>query len=391
MLSVLNVIAIAALVEVAVYIAVVARTSPIHVPSTLIVALCVTLAPLVAGAFLATLREHTVPLTAAVLVSFIVMAVLVALLSATRIPISYFGILLCGAVLATSMILVELRLQKRMAERVAILAFPGAAAVQVLLRTRYPVLQPGEPLDWRTERVLIDFAAHHAPEWSSTLLKCYVREIEVTPWINFLEMRNGRVDLNHFDVTDVVFSLGQILYLRAKRLLDILLVLVTLPLFVPVGLLTWLYVRLKLTGGTIFQQERRGRAGSNFRIYKFRTMCDDKVALGMSAIRRFRLDEIPQLINILRGEMSWIGPRPVTVAIAETIEQVEPNYAGRQLVRPGLTGWAQVNAGYARTTVEEIGKLAYDLFYIKRVSLDLDIQILLRTVAVVLFGARRQP
>ena len=104
-------------------------------------------------------------------------------------------------------------------------------------------------------------------------------------------------------------------------------------------------------------------------------------------LRKLRLDELPQLFNILRGDMSLIGPRPVAEYVAKSSERVEPKYALRSLVLPGITGWAQVTSGYAATTEEEIEKLSYDLYYIKNLSFDLDLIVLFKTIRTVLFGS----
>ena len=395
-LAVLPLLAVTSIALAAIYLGQALRNPTLNSEDLAIVGVSLAASPVVIGSALALLREHQVPVTAAFSVTFIVMATTIAALSASRLFISYLGVLLCLPFLVLTMVLVALRLQRRMTENVAVLDFPGVAALQALIGRDLKVVRLGEPLDWSIERVLIDVHAHHSPEWSQLLVRCYVRDIEVTPWISFLELRRGRVDLGHFDLTDVVLTSGQILYLKAKRLIDLLFTVVLLPVFIPAGLFTWLYVWLRLRGDTIFTQSRRGLGGKHFKIYKFRTMqtCGDKptelkVAPGMIFVRRFRLDEIPQVWNIIIGNMTWIGPRPVTLAVAKSVEQIEPKYAARQVVRPGLSGWAQINSGYAATTSEEIEKLAFDLFYIKRVSLDLDIQIFFRTVGVVLFGAHR--
>jgi lipopolysaccharide/colanic/teichoic acid biosynthesis glycosyltransferase len=159
---------------------------------------------------------------------------------------------------------------------------------------------------------------------------------------------------------------------------------------------TYLYILMRAGRPVLFRQVRRGHGGESFTIVKFRTMehaagthsaldNDKRIVPGLRIIRKFRLDEIPQLYNIWRGEMSWIGPRPAAVNVAEATEAVEPKFASRLLVRPGLTGWAQVNRGYASTVAEEIEKLGYDLYYVKNMSLDLDLVILARTLRILLF------
>jgi lipopolysaccharide/colanic/teichoic acid biosynthesis glycosyltransferase len=150
----------------------------------------------------------------------------------------------------------------------------------------------------------------------------------------------------------------------------------------------------------LFTQERVGLWGRAFRVYKFRTM---RVAPQEGAyageeegritplgrfLRRYRLDELPQLLNVLKGEMGLVGPRPEQRVLAEAYAREIPLYALRHTVRPGLTGWAQVHQGYAEGKEETLVKLSYDLYYIKHLSFFLDLRILLRTLWVVLTGFR---
>jgi lipopolysaccharide/colanic/teichoic acid biosynthesis glycosyltransferase len=392
-LAVLPLLVVTAIVLVGIYVGQAMRNPIVDWVDLSVVSVSLGLTPGVIGSALALLREHQVPVTAALSVTFVAVAAVIAALSASRLFISYFGVLLCLPFLVLTMVLVALRLQRRMNENVAILDFPGLGAVRALLGSGLKVIRKGEMPDHDVERVLIDVDAHHSAEWSPVLVKCYVRDIDVTPWITFLELRQGRVDLGHFDLADVMHTPGQLLYLKAKRLLDLLFTAILFPLLVPVGLVTWAYVWMRLRRDTIFTQPRRGLGGSTFNIYKLRTMrarADGPLSLevvpGLGLVRRFRLDELPQLWNIILGNMSWVGPRPVTLAVAEAAELTEPKYAARQVIRPGLSGWAQINSGHAGSTAEELDKLAFDLFYIKRVSLDLDVQIFFRTISVVLFG-----
>ena len=179
-------------------------------------------------------------------------------------------------------------------------------------------------------------------------------------------------------------------------MLDIFGVLVALVPALIVGSFTYVYILIRAGQPVLFRQERRGYGGKTFTIVKFRTMQhssarhsamdnDSRIIPGLKLIRKLRFDEIPQIINIWRGEMSWIGPRPATVDVAEATEAVEPKFASRLLVKPGLTGWAQVNLGYASTVHEEVEKLGYDLYYVKNMSFDLDLVIMAKTAQIVLF------
>jgi exopolysaccharide biosynthesis polyprenyl glycosylphosphotransferase len=189
-----------------------------------------------------------------------------------------------------------------------------------------------------------------------------------------------------------------------QRLTDIVLSLALLVLTLPLMLLTAAVIRLDSRGPVLYRQVRVGLHGRPFTVLKFRSMRTDAEARGPvwamqrdprvtrigSFMRLTRIDELPQLINVLRGEMSFIGPRPERPHFVEQLERVLPFYRDRALVKPGLTGWAQVNYPYGASVEDARAKLSYDLYYVKHRSLLLDLLILVATVRVVLFqrGAR---
>ena len=191
---------------------------------------------------------------------------------------------------------------------------------------------------------------------------------------------------------------------RLKRALDVLISLVLLVPATPVMLLTALIVRLESPGPVIYRQDRVGLFEKEFTVYKFRSMRSDAEkdgAVWASAndarvtrfgrfIRKVRIDELPQIWNILKGDMSFIGPRPERMAFVRKLKESIPCYSLRHTVKPGLTGWAQVCYPYGASEEDARRKLEYDLYYIKNMSLLLDISIIFKTVGVVLFpkGAR---
>lgn len=195
-------------------------------------------------------------------------------------------------------------------------------------------------------------------------------------------------------------------FMRLKRLFDIALVLVLLPLLIVPLLVVALLVRLDSPGPVLFRQERVGFRGRPFNVCKFRTMrceelsmdAEEQRAQAMTGendpritrlgafLRRTRIDELPQMLNILLGHMSWIGPRPEALALGIWYQKEIPFYDYRHIVRPGITGWAQVNQGHV-TELEDIDhKLQYDFYYIKNFSYWLDFLILMRTAQVVFTG-----
>lgn len=190
-------------------------------------------------------------------------------------------------------------------------------------------------------------------------------------------------------------------YLVLKRIFDIGTVIAFSPLFLVLSLFTALAVRFTSAGPVIFAQTRVGQNERHFTIYKFRSMYTDAEKNGVQwaqkndpritpvgrFIRATRLDEIPQVYNILMGDMSLIGPRPERPEFVDSLSQEVPHYQLRHLVKPGLTGWAQVKFEYGSSVEDAATKLTYDLYYVKNISLVLDIKITLKTILTV-FGRR---
>lgn len=191
--------------------------------------------------------------------------------------------------------------------------------------------------------------------------------------------------------------------LRVKRLADVLLSTILLLLTWPFMLLTAIAVKLESPGGALYSQIRTGKDGEDFLIYKFRSMRSDAEKGGVKwaskndarvtrvgkLIRLTRLDELPQLWNVFRGDMSFIGPRPERPEFNKDLEKQIPFYNLRHLVRPGITGWAQVLYPYGASVEDSKEKLQYDLFYIKNYSVVLDFVIVLKTISVVVLGRGR--
>ena len=189
-----------------------------------------------------------------------------------------------------------------------------------------------------------------------------------------------------------------------RRVSDVVLSLVLLAFTLPLMLLAAIAIRLESAGPVLYRQERTGLQGHPFVLYKFRSMCEDAERSGPTwaaqrdsrvtrvgaFIRSTRIDELPQLLNVLRGEMSFIGPRPERPHFVAQLAEVIPAYRRRAQVKPGLTGWAQVNYPYGASVEDARMKLSYDLYYVTHRSLVLDVLILFATVRVILFreGAR---
>ncbi len=224
----------------------------------------------------------------------------------------------------------------------------------------------------------------------------------------FSEQQFGRLELDLLDAGTLrpAIARNNAWQARARtRVFDVLGALLLLVLTLPVVLVTALLVRLDSAGPVFYRQLRSGLNGRAFMLIKFRSMVVEAEACGTAQwaqsrdpritrvgawIRPLRIDELPQLLNVLRGEMSLIGPRPERPVFVEQLAQVIPHYHERSAVKPGITGWAQVNFPYGASVEDAREKLAYDLYYVKNRSLILDLLILVSTVRVVLFreGAR---
>jgi exopolysaccharide biosynthesis polyprenyl glycosylphosphotransferase len=192
------------------------------------------------------------------------------------------------------------------------------------------------------------------------------------------------------------------IYDQIKRLFDVFAALIALPFLLPLWLLVSLLVRLDSPGPAIFRQVRIGRDGRPFVLYKFRTMRigsqngsiytakrDPRITRLGHFLRRTRIDELPQLLNVILGDMSIIGPRAEWIKCVERYEGSIPFYSYRHFVRPGITGWAQVNYPYGESDLDALEKLKFDLYYIRNYSLFLDVAILLKTLHLVVFAKGR--
>ncbi len=241
-----------------------------------------------------------------------------------------------------------------------------------------------------------------------SLVDCKLRGVPVFDEAGFCEQHLGRIDLDSIGPDWLLCAEGFTSGRAAdavKRGCDLGVSLALLLLTLPLMLLTALLIRLDSPGPILYRQQRIGLHGKTFTLFKFRSMTMDAEASGKprwatqqdprvtrvgSFIRSMRIDELPQLINVLRGEMSMIGPRPERPHFVEQLTRIIPFYRERSYVKPGITGWAQVNFPYGASVDDARQKLAYDLYYVKNRSLLLDLLILLSTVRVILFreGAR---
>lgn len=240
------------------------------------------------------------------------------------------------------------------------------------------------------------------------LLRIKTTGVHVNDFSSFIERETGRVDLETVNPSWLIFndgfSSGQVVSRALKRLFDIVVSGLVLLLTAPVILLFALLVRLDSKGPAFYRQTRVGLYGQPFDVIKLRSMRTDAEVNGVqwasendprvtrigNFIRKTRIDELPQLWTVLKGEMSFVGPRPERPEFVADLEQHLPYYAERHMVKPGITGWAQINYPYGASIEDSRHKLEYDLYYAKNCSPFLDLLILLQTLRVVLWneGAR---
>jgi sugar transferase (PEP-CTERM system associated) len=256
----------------------------------------------------------------------------------------------------------------------------------------------------RPDRIVIAMSDRRGRLPLDLLLKLKVRDgVMVDEADSFYEKLTGKIGGARLRLGQLVFadaSRWSRLYRRARRLMDVAMAGVIGLLSSPLMLLTALAIKLESRGPILYLQERVGLHNRTFRIIKFRSMrvdaeangpvwaneADSRVTRVGRWIRKLRIDELPQLFNIIRGEMSLIGPRPERPVFIEQLEQQIPYYSERHLVKPGLTGWAQVRYQYGASLEDAREKHQYDLYYIKNQSPMLDALILLETARTVLFG-----
>jgi lipopolysaccharide/colanic/teichoic acid biosynthesis glycosyltransferase len=248
--------------------------------------------------------------------------------------------------------------------------------------------------------LVVDLRAVLSDSMASFVSSSTLAGYEVRALSNVYEEHTGRVALVHLaEGWEISVPLERRApYAPFKRIVEALLVVVTAPAWLLLAAVTWAAIKLDSPGPAIFRQERTGFDDRPFTMFKFRTMVigaddggpqftapdDPRVTQVGRFLRLTRLDEIPQLINVLRGETALVGPRAEQVAFAQQFERLIPFYRYRHLVRPGITGWAQVHSGYADDVTDTIEKLTYDLYYIRHMSPWLDLTTLGKTLATVL-------
>jgi exopolysaccharide biosynthesis polyprenyl glycosylphosphotransferase len=254
------------------------------------------------------------------------------------------------------------------------------------------------------DEVVVDSSLTADPTVGAGVLACLDRRCRVTDQPTFVEKYLNQVPADNIDAQWFLAADLQTTgsYDAVKRIADGGAALLGLILTLPFWPLIAVLIKVDSRGPTIYKQRRVGLHGRTFNIYKFRTMRvdaeqdgarwaeqnDQRVTRVGRLLRRSRVDELPQLWNILRGDMSLVGPRPERPEFVEKLSALIPHYRRRHLIKPGLTGWAQIRCGYGASVEDARRKLCYDLYYLKHRSVDLDTAIIIRTIGRFLLGAR---
>lgn len=246
--------------------------------------------------------------------------------------------------------------------------------------------------------LVVSRSAQLSPAWQNLATEAVLRGVPVHDSRHMEEVLTGRVQLRHMLENSFGSLLPSLTYMHLKHAADFIVAAAALVFVVPTILAFSLLIRIESPGPALFRQERMGYRGRPFTCYKLRSMRanhngphftlneDDRVTRIGRFIRRYRIDELPQVFNILKGEMSWIGPRPEALQLAQLYEAAIPFYAYRHAVRPGISGWAAVHQGNVALVDAVSIKLGYDFFYLKYYSLWLDALIMFKTIKTVLTG-----
>lgn len=334
--------------------------------------------------------------------------VVVASLVFFRIEYSRF-MLTCGYLLSIAWFYwATITYARRTRFRVGLAPFGNTCGIEESgLVTWVPLPSPGSPVDL-VDAVAVDLRADISDEWERALADFALAGIPVYHVKHLKESLTGQVDLEHISENNFGSLSPVSAYMTLKHVLDWAAAAAALVIVVPVLLVCGLAIKWDSPGPMLFRQQRIGYQGRSFRVYKLRTMMidgaderserhaamtksnDARVTRVGRALRQTRLDELPQLINVIKGEMSWIGPRPEAEVLGKWYENEIPFYRYRHIVRPGITGWAQVNQGHVAEIDDVKTKMNFDFYYIKNFSPWLDMLIVARTIRTMItgFGAR---
>lgn len=311
---------------------------------------------------------------------------------------SFFMSLLSGFILY----FITIRFSKK---RIAIIPLGNIQNLEKITTVDWIKLEKPDLSEKTYDAIVVDlYSEDLAEEWQKFLAETALMNIKIYNAKNLEESLTGRVRSRYFYENYLGTLQPSGIYQIIKRVIDVIAVLVTLPITICIMLITAIAIRLESKGNVLFIQKRVGQGRKEFNLYKFRSMCQDSEKDGAKFattndmritkvgkfIRKTRIDELPQFFNVLKGDMSLIGPRPEQKVFVDKFIKEIPFYNYRHIVKPGISGWAQVIQGYTADVNDTKIKLQYDLYYIKNFSIWLDILIVFKTIKTMLtgFGAR---
>jgi lipopolysaccharide/colanic/teichoic acid biosynthesis glycosyltransferase len=321
----------------------------------------------------------------------------------TRFPYDRIG-LAAGFLLHVAWLyILYIRAERKVRRRIAVVPFGATDRLARITTVDWHPLKRPHLHDTRScNAIVADFSAELPDEWEAFLADAALAGRIVYQVKQLSESLTGRVELEHLSENSFGSLVPALGYFYLKGLIDFLFALVLLPFVLPLMAIVAVAIRLDSKGPILFRQKRIGHAGRSITVYKFRTMRDvdaeDERSAAMTKadderitrlghlLRKLRIDELPQIFNILKWQMSWIGPRPEAQVLSLWYTSEIPFYRYRHVVKPGISGWAQVNQGHVAAVDEVHRKLQYDFYYIKYFSPWLDALIFFRTVKTMLTG-----
>ena len=344
-------------------------------------------------------------------VNLLAFGVLVALNSMLRLNASVTLFLACFVATLAISYLVTARVRHANPKLLHYLV-PGGGISTILGRQGFVEAESVEALGALIEQeqvtgsIIADLHHQHTPDWERLLARAALKGIPVYHYRMIEEALTGEVRIDHLRENELGSLIPNLPYRSAKRAFDLFSVLLMAPFVLPLAGVLVMVIRWESKGPAFFYQERIGFRGEIFRMVKFRTMAvqaheefdakrrekditkddDDRITRIGRYLRKTRMDELPQAWNVLIGDMSWIGPRPEARELGDWYESEIPFYSYRHIVRPGITGWAQVNQGHVADLDSVRAKLRFDFYYVKNLSLWLDVLIALKTLRVIVQG-----
>ena len=290
--------------------------------------------------------------------------------------------------------------------RSVVLGFvPGAATARLpdIGRVKWHRIASPESLLPSLSGVVVDLGSDHSDAWSSRIAAFALEGVPVYHVSDVIENLTGMVEIRHLSENTLGSLNPNDVYFLVRRVTDALLSGMFLLMLVPVFLLVGVAIKLDSPGPMFFKQARVGFRNRIFTVYKFRTMIsprtpltdrhaeitqknDPRITTVGRVLRKFRIDEMPQLINVIKGDMGLIGPRPEAVSLSKWYEAEIPFYHYRHIIKPGITGWAQVSQGHVSDITDVSQKLHLDFYYVKNFSFWLDVLIVLKTIRVIVRG-----